>query len=100
MKMLFFASDECKKCKAVLEAIRRSGVSKLVKFEYVDAFDDENDDICDLHGVDDLPHIKVFNGNSLIFESVGQCDLRKLIKACGATPKTEKYNLSKKPKKA
>jgi len=96
MRMLFFASQNCRKCNVILNAIKQSGIDKLVSLEYIDAFDDAHEKFCDKHDVDELPHIKIYNGDKLVYESVGQCDLSDIKIACDQT--RVKFNLSKQKK--
>ena len=98
MRILFFASNNCPKCETILKVIKASGLPQSVRLEYIDAFDDDWDTFCDAHGVDELPHIKIYNNkNDLLMEQIGQCDISKLVKICNTNDETiKKFNLSKK----
>jgi hypothetical protein len=52
------------------------------ELQIVDAMADEEQDFCDQHKVDELPHIKVYKNGELIFNMIGVFDpeeLRKII---------------------
>ena len=97
MNILFFGSDECKKCLAAMKQIQEKELDKLsYHFLYVDAFDDDRQELCDEHGVDDLPHVKVFSDGKLAYESIGSCSVEKIIKVYAEEQnKMKKFNLSK-----
>ncbi len=99
MILLFFGTDECRNCNKLLREIKSAKINeKVSKFLYIDALDDNQEEFCDTHNVDELPHIKVYDGNSLIFESIGPgCDMIKLSSCFD--DKGDKFNLSKYNKK-
>ena len=74
MKLLFFASQECETCKQWISAFGAEKFPPSVKgekntnidFVYIDAFADDQQTLCDEHGVDELPHIKIYDSNNRI----------------------------------
>ena len=74
MKLLFFASQECETCKQWISAFGAEKFPPSVKseknteidFVYIDAFADDQQAFCDKHGVDELPHIKIYDSNNRI----------------------------------
>lgn len=76
MKTLFFGSDDCPNCVAFKQAIEQSGLTRLSKagYTFVDAYADDTQAFCDQHDVDEIPHVKVFDGNREIFSRTGAFD--------------------------
>lgn len=71
-KWLFFGSHECEKCRAQLKESLGYFDFKDIDMVYIDAFADDKQDFCDKHGVDELPHIKIYSSDGqLIFEHIG-----------------------------
>ena len=94
MKLLFFGADTCKKCGVLLRDIKKKKIDKLASLIYIDAFDNNRQEICDEHAVDELPHIKIYDGNKLAYESIGNWDIRAIEDIC-TQEKPKKFNLSK-----
>jgi len=68
MELLFFGNEECYDCLKIRYLLDRSNIS----YNYIDAFDEKNDTICDDYGVDAIPHILLKDDNKLIiFENIG-----------------------------
>jgi hypothetical protein len=69
----FFGSASCKSCRELLKAIVKTKLLKVkgIEYKFIDALADENQAMCDEHGVDEIPHVKVFKNNNLIFEEIG-----------------------------
>ena len=97
MNIIFFGSDDCKKCIAAIEEMKETGLDKLAShFLYVDAFDDDKQPLCDEHDVDKLPHVKVYSNGQLAYESVGSCDIDKIGKVYAEERgKMKKFNFLK-----
>jgi hypothetical protein len=48
-------------------------------FLYVDAFDMDNENICNEHNIDEIPHTKVYDDNEvLVFDKIGLFDPKRL----------------------
>lgn len=80
MKLLFFASEECERCKQWLSAFGAEKFPPSLKgekdtqidFIYIDAFADDQQKLCDEHGVDELPHIKIYDSdNRIVLNKIG-----------------------------
>jgi len=71
MIILFFGNENCVKCKSLLEQLVNADITKKATLKIVDAFKDEYQDFCDEHGVDELPHIKIYHENKLLYELIG-----------------------------
>ena len=98
MKILFFASTNCKKCKAILKAIKKSGLLSSSELIYIDAFDDNKQDFCDEHNVDELPHIKVYLGEKVVYEAISECNIA-ILKKYSSDEQKKLFNLSKNKQK-
>jgi len=72
MEILFFASPDCMNCAISHNELKKSGLLLKHNFVYIDAMEDDTQDFCDEHDVDEIPHIKIYDdNNSLIFERCG-----------------------------
>jgi hypothetical protein len=81
MDIYFFGSPHCEKCMTLLFDIKEAGVEieENDKFFLIDALDDEEEEICDEHNVDDLPHVKVISKKGkVLFEKIGMFDPQEL----------------------
>lgn len=68
MKVRFFGSSNCKDCLELLIILKKYSI----EVEYVDAFDDDTQDICDEQDVEELPHIQFLDDNkNIIIEHIG-----------------------------
>lgn len=80
--LYFFGSDECDTCveykKLIFEDLKFWFAQKHVETIYIDAFADKNEDFCDAHNVDDIPHVKLYDDKKLLFEHVGPFPPRML----------------------
>ena len=99
MRLLFFASNECESCKKWLSAFGSEKFPPSVKgengteidFVYVDAFDDSKQKFCDEHGIDELPHIKIYDSdNRIVFNKIGFFHPNKLWKVFYSSDKIRK----------
>lgn len=73
MKIYFFGSPSCDNCLKLLNNLANYDFNFTDKDEFclVDAFDDNYEELCDEHGVDELPHVKILDGNNVLFERIG-----------------------------
>ncbi len=68
MKVRFFGSANCKDCLEFLIILKKYSI----EFEYIDAFNDDTQDICDEQEVEELPHIQFLDNNkNIIIEHIG-----------------------------
>jgi len=76
MRVLLFGTETCQKCMELLANIQYLIQKKTIKnedFVYIDAVVDENQDLCDTHNIDLLPHLKVYSDEGIITgEIVGE----------------------------
>jgi hypothetical protein len=80
--LYFFGSDKCEKCKQLLIDIHSLGIldSPKMELKFIDAFAEENQDFCDEHEVDELPHVQIYDShNNLIFEKIGMFDPKNIL---------------------
>ena len=71
MKIRFFGTTGCKNCLKVFVLIKRCEID----FEYIDADEDENQEICDRYNVDELPHLQFLDDkNEILRELKGTVD--------------------------
>ena len=73
--IIFFGAEDCDQCKI---GLKRLELSKVVEREDVDFYfidcnntSDEMEELLDSHGVDKFPHVKIYDGEELLFECVG-----------------------------
>jgi len=99
VKLLFFASDECDKCKQLLSAFNLEKFpvavdgedNTTIEFHYIDAFDDSKQKFCDEHNVDELPRTKIYDSNNrIIFDQIGLFHPSKLWKVFYSSDKIRK----------
>lgn len=74
-KLRLFASADCPSCLTVMRWL------DLYHFpyEYVDAFADDTQDLCDDNMVDDLPHLQVIIDSKAVSDLYGEITHDKLI---------------------
>lgn len=68
-----FGSKTCVKCKEIknfLSAWFSENKPKGIEYSYFDAFEGKNQDFCDTHNVDTLPHIKIYQKDKLVYEEI------------------------------
>jgi len=84
MIVLFFGSSTCEKCDGLYNLIKKKEIDKKATlFKYIDAFDDNQQEFCDEHEVDELPHLKVYKNSKLIYNGYGikpMLDIEKIVK--------------------
>jgi len=72
MEILFFASPDCVNCAISYNELNKSRFLHKHNFIYIDALEDDTQDFCDKHNIDEIPHIKIYDdSNTLIFERCG-----------------------------
>lgn len=72
MEILFFASPDCINCAVSHNELKKSNLLSKHNFVYIDAMEDDTQDFCDKHNIDEIPHIKIYDDNhNLIFERCG-----------------------------
>jgi len=59
MKVRLFGGESCPICKIALTKLECE--KEYISCEYIDAFADETQNICDENDVDELPHIQIFD---------------------------------------
>ena len=68
MRVRFFGSKNCKDCLELLVILEKFSI----EFEYIDAFDDDTQDLCDEQEVEELPHTQFLDNNkNIIIEHIG-----------------------------
>ena len=70
MFVRFFGSSNCRDCLELFVILNKTNVD----FEYTDAFDDDTQELCDEHNVDQIPHIQFVEDEEVIIEHVGPID--------------------------
>ena len=70
MFVRFFGSSNCRDCLELFVILNKTNVD----FEYIDAFDDDTQELCDEHNVDQIPHIQFVEDEEVIIEHVGPID--------------------------
>ena len=79
MLIRVFGSNDCEKCKELLRDLQLYKMN----FVFVDANDDKNQELCDLHDVDELPHVQVIRNKNILAQYIGSesvLQIRKLAK--------------------
>ena len=68
MKVRLFGSKDCNECIKAFILIQKSKVN----FQYIDAIDDETQDVCDENNVNELPHLQFIDDDSeILIEHIG-----------------------------
>jgi hypothetical protein len=81
MIIYFFGSIGCDQCSALLKNIKNEHIAlrKSDKFIYINAFAEEKQGVCDIHKVDDLPQVDIYNDEGkLVFRKIGLFDVKRL----------------------
>jgi len=84
MKVRLFGGDSCPICELAL--IKIECEKDTFEYEYIDAFADETQELCDTNKVEELPHIQFYDNddtNKIVAEFVGPDVLTKLRDICG-----------------
>ena len=70
--ILFFGSEDCDNCDIAAKTIEHFGEQDNFMLLYIDAIADENQALCDLMDVDELPHIVLLDvsGEAIGLESL------------------------------
>ena len=68
MRVRFFGSSNCRDCLELLVILEKFSI----EFEYIDAFDDDAQDLCDEQEVEELPHTQFLDSNkNIIVDHIG-----------------------------
>jgi len=68
MRVRFFGSSNCRDCLELLVILEKFSI----EFEYIDAFDDDTQDLCDEQEVEELPHTQFLDNNkNIVIEHIG-----------------------------
>ncbi len=68
MKVRFFGSPNCRDCLELFVILKKFNID----FEYIDAFDDYTQELCDEQEVEELPHTQfIDNNDNIIVEHIG-----------------------------
>lgn len=84
LKLLFFGSDNCDTCRTLKSEITKEAFPSSIQgfesaFIYIDSFSDKDQEICDKHGVDSVPRLKIFDScNKIVFDKEGYFDVKEL----------------------
>ena len=80
LKILVFGSRDCEACEDWLSKYSQEEFpehfpnedTKYSEFTYIDAEAEENTNICDIHDIDIMPRVKVFDShNRILFDKEG-----------------------------
>jgi hypothetical protein len=75
MIIRFFGSSNCRDCLKIFVLLNKY----LIEYEYIDADEDDTQDLCDEQEVFELPHLQfVDEENNIIDEHIGQLNSKKL----------------------
>ena len=76
MKLRFFGSDDCEKCKSFKQSFSLLGI----KYDYVDAGVDKNQALCEKNKVDKLPHIQIVDdSDKVVYEEIEKINVPTLV---------------------
>ena len=77
MKVRFFGSPNCKDCAEVFILLNKFNL----EYDYIDVTDedDEIQDFCDYHEVEELPHLQFMIEDNIILQHVGQLKEEELV---------------------
>lgn len=79
MRIRFFGSSQCRDCLEAFVLLNKYNID----YEYIDALDEDDNiqDLCDDHDVDELPHIQWLDDNDeIIVENVGPIDEEEFMR--------------------
>jgi len=76
MFVRFFGSSNCRDCLELFVILNKANVD----FEYIDAFDDYTQELCDEHNVDQLPHIQFVEDEEVQIEHIGSIDEEEFMR--------------------
>ena len=78
--LLFFGDKDCLQCKRLLSKIEKYRIKEITRFNYIEAFSEKNQDICDKHNVDEIPHVKLFAPDGeLLNDQFGTVNIIELL---------------------
>ena len=82
MKVRLFGGDSCPICELAL--IKLEYEQERIEYEYIDAFADETQDLCDRYEVLELPHMQIYgSSDEIVNEFIGPDVLTALRDICG-----------------
>lgn len=67
MRIRIFGGSSCKDCLEMFVILNKYGID----YEYIDAFDDGTQKLCDKHDVDELPHVQFIEKEAVLVEHRG-----------------------------
>lgn len=67
MKIRVFGSRYCSTCLNLCKDLHGIGMDYI----WIDADEDESEDLCDVNEVDYLPHIQIADGDRVVFNHAG-----------------------------
>jgi len=79
--MLYFGSPACEKCIKFYSQLSKEMPLSKSNFQFVNGDDLDNkevQDLCDLHKVDEYPHVKIYVGEELIYEKIGDLSINEI----------------------
>ncbi len=82
VRMLYFGSPSCEKCVRYYIQLKNQTPLNKKNFRFVNGDDFDNKEIqslCDLHNVDEYPHVKIFREEECIYEQIGELNLLDII---------------------
>lgn len=77
MIIRFFGSSDCMDCMEVFVLLNKFDI----EYEYIDAIEDDDDiqDFCDKHEVEELPHLQFIIDDDVILQHLGPLSEEELI---------------------
>lgn len=75
-KIRLFGSEDCDQCKMVRHILN----SNNIKYEFIDAFSDDTQSLCDDNNVEEIPHIQLLKNEEVIEDFIGEDALNVAIK--------------------
>lgn len=78
MKVRFFGTSGCRVCLELFVLLNQY----QIEYEYIDALEDDEDiqEFCDDHNVDDLPHIQwIDDDDAIVAENIGKLSEKDLM---------------------
>tara|TARA_B100000614_G_scaffold262909_1_gene300878 strand:+ start:390985 stop:391392 length:408 start_codon:yes stop_codon:yes gene_type:complete len=92
IKIRMFGSHDCDECTKFRKAF---GIYSI-PVDFIDAMADENQELCDRHGVDKLPHIQAFRSGSddIIYERIGYTSPLSVIAEIAEAKESQRSNMT------
>ncbi|NJL70129.1 MAG: hypothetical protein HC888_00345 [Candidatus Competibacteraceae bacterium] len=77
MQIKLFGNADCQKCNALKLAFDQVGVG----YDFIDAFADEHQALCDAEGVDEIPHVQIIGPSGrIVYQQAGDVQVDTLFK--------------------